>query len=234
MDGVSAAPLAAFVTVVLAATAALALWLVWLALRGGAAGYNRRMSAPLRYQRVTLKPLAELDRGAWRRIHAHFRDAEIAHLNGTPPNRMPLWLLKRVLKADSRRTDRETFGIFDEEGAYIGTIELYDVRDASATLGIIIGEKTHWNRGYGPEAIQALLGYAFGDLGLERVKLSTFADNVRARAAFRKAGFREMRRVSAGGGRTDVQMELAAALWRERQAPPLPGRAQEPETRGNV
>ena len=232
VDKMSATPLAVFVAVVLAA---LTLWLAWLALRGGAAGYNRRMSAPLRHKRVTLKPLAELDRGAWRRIHAHFRDAEIAHLNGTPPNRMPLWLLKRVLKADSRRADRETFGIFDEDDMYIGTIELYDVRDASATLGIIIGEKTHWNRGYGPEAIQALLSYAFGDLGLERVKLSTFADNVRAQAAFRKAGFGETRRVSAGGGRTDVQMELSAVLWRERRAAPRPDRAQEPEeTRENA
>ncbi len=216
VDGVSATVVTILVVVVIVATAAAAR----VMLRGGTAGYNRRMSVPLRYQRVTLRPLAELDGRAWRRIHAHFRDAEIAHLNGTPPNRMPLWLLKRVLKADSRRADRETFGIFDEQGAYIGTIELYDVRHASATLGIIIGEKTHWSRGYGPEAIHALLEYAFNELGLERVTLSTFADNVRAQAAFRKSGFREMRRVSAGGGRTDVQMELSAALWRERHTPP--------------
>ncbi|HEX7021967.1 MAG TPA: GNAT family N-acetyltransferase, partial [Trueperaceae bacterium] len=107
----------------------------------------------LRFKRVTLRPLSEVDQQAWRRIHAHFRDPEIARLNGTPPNRMPLWLLKRVLKADSRRPDRETFGIFDEEDAYIGTIELYDIGYRSATLGIIIGEKSHWSRGYGPEAI---------------------------------------------------------------------------------
>ena len=209
-----------FITAVVLA-AGVALWVSQWVSRGKTAGYNRRMSAPLSHKRVTLRPLAELDGRAWRRIHAHFRDAEIAHLNGTPPNRMPLWLLKRVLKADSRRADRETFGIFDERDAYIGTIELYDVRRASATLGIIIGEKTHWSRGYGPEAIHALLEYAFDDLGLERVTLSTFADNARARAAFRKAGFAEVRRVSAGGGRTDVQMELPAARWREQHpAPP--------------
>ena len=201
--------------------AGVALWVSLHGTRSKTAGYNRRMGAPLSYKRVTLRPLAELDGRAWRRIHAHFRDAEIAHLNGTPPNRMPLWLLKRVLKADSRRADRETFGVFDERDAYIGTIELYDVRHASATLGIIIGEKSHWSRGYGPEAIHALLEYAFDELGLERVTLSTFADNARARAAFRKAGFAEVRRVSAGGGRTDVQMELPAARWREgHPAPP--------------
>ncbi len=167
------------------------------------------------FGRVTLRPVADLDTDAWRRIRDHFRDPEIAFLNGTPPNRMPLWLLKRVLKADARRTDRTTYGIFDEAGAYIGTIELYDVRAHGATLGIIIGERSHWGRGYGPEAIHALLEHAFLVLGLTQVRLNTFGDNLRAQAAFRKVGFREVRRVRADGGRTDVQMELYRGAWLE-------------------
>ena len=177
------------------------------------------MSLLLGYGRVTLKPLAELDQEAWRRVYDHFRDPEIAHLNGTPPSRMPLWLLKRILKADSRRNDRATFGIFDvSEGdeRYIGTIELYDIRRTEATLGIIIGERSHWSKGFGPEAIQALLEYAFDDLCLERVTLSTFEDNPRAQSAFKKVGFVERRRVPAGKGRTDVQMELRRGRWLEQ------------------
>jgi RimJ/RimL family protein N-acetyltransferase len=170
----------------------------------------------LRHGRVSLKPLAELDKRAWRRIYNHFRDPEIAYLNGTAPNRMPLWLLRRVLKADSRRSDRETYGIYDELYEYIGTIELYDIRFETATLGIIIGEKTHWNRGYGPEAIFALMPYAFENLHLKRVTLHTYADNPRAQAAFRKVGFRESRRVPSGNrGRVDVQMELERSVWLE-------------------
>ncbi len=165
------------------------------------------------YGRVSLKPLNELDQRAWRRIQAHFRDPEIAHLNGTPPNRLPLWLLKRILKAEGRRADRETFGIFDETGQYIGTIELYDIRYASATLGIIIGERSHWGRGYGPEAMHALLDYAFHALDLENVRLSAFADNLRALSAYEKVGFQEVRRVKASGGRIDVQMEIRKRDW---------------------
>ena len=173
--------------------------------------------------RVTLKPLLELDKKAWRRIHAHFRDPEIAFLNGTPPNRMPLWLLRRVLKADSRRADRETYGIFDERNSYIGTIELYDIRYDSATLGIIIGEKSHWSRGYGPEAIWQLLGHAFNALRLRRVTLHTFADNPRAQAAFKKVGFVEMRRVNSGNrGRVDVQMEISKETWLNSQTSSAP------------
>jgi RimJ/RimL family protein N-acetyltransferase len=167
------------------------------------------------FARVTLRPLSELDSAAWRRIQTHFRDPEIAFLNGTPPNRMPLWLLKRVLRADAKRTDRATFGIFDEHDAYIGTIELYDLRGASATLGIIIGERSHWGRGYGPEAIHALLEHAFNHLGLDHVRLNTFGDNLRAQAAFRKVGFREVSRNRVAGGRVDVRMELYRGAYLE-------------------
>jgi RimJ/RimL family protein N-acetyltransferase len=175
----------------------------------------------LRYGRVCLKPLLEIDKRDWQRIHTHFRDPEIAHLNGTAPNRMPLWLLRRVLKADSRRADRRTYGIYDEADSYIGTIELYDIRFDNATLGIIIGEKSHWSKGYGPEAMQALLDYAFHDMRLNRIVLHTYADNPRAQAAFRKVGFRELRRVQSGNrGRIDVVMELDRPTWLERSRNP--------------
>lgn len=167
----------------------------------------------LAHGRVTLRPLVDVEGEAWQRVHAHFRDPEIAFLNGTPPTRMPLWLLRRVLRADARRPDRRTYGIFDEKDRYIGTIELYDLRGSEATLGIIIGERSHWSHGYGPEAIRALLGHAFDTLGLARVRLHTFADNPRAQAAFRKVGFVEQRRVPARHGRTDVQMALERAAW---------------------
>jgi RimJ/RimL family protein N-acetyltransferase len=168
------------------------------------------------YGRVQLRPLSDLDQRAWRKIHKHFRDPEIAFLNGTPPNRMPMWLLRRVLLADARRNDRQTFGIFDENDDYIGTIELYDIRHTGATLGIIIGERSHWSRGYGPEAMTALLDYGFRELGLDRIRLTVYADNPRALAAYLKVGFQEARRTPAKGGRTDVHMELVKGAWFER------------------
>jgi len=165
------------------------------------------------YGRVVLRPLDEFSEVDWRRLQSHFRDPEISHLNGTPPNRMPLWLLKRLLRTDSQRLDRATFGIFDERDDFIGTTELYDVRAGRGTLGIIIGEKTHWSRGYGPEAMHALLGYAFGHLDLQLVKLETFGDNERAQTAFKKVGFREVRRQVGPSGRVDVYMEIGRGAF---------------------
>lgn len=171
--------------------------------------------------RVELRPLGELDGRAWRRLHTHFRDPEIAHLNGTPPSRIPLWLLRRMLRADAARVDRRTFGIFDEEPAYIGTVELYDLRGTEATLGIIIGERSHWSRGYGGEAMRAVLAYAFEQLGLERVRLHTFGDNERAQAAFRKVGFVEQQRLAGTKGRVDVHMAMLRTAWFEHRGAAL-------------
>ncbi len=60
----------------------------------------------------------------------------------------------------------------------------------SAILGIAIGEKDYWDRGYGTEAVQAMLALAFDILNLNRVELEVFDFNVRARKSYEKAGFR--------------------------------------------
>ena len=58
------------------------------------------------------------------------------------PTIAPLLDIFRRLTAG--RPDRRTYGIYDERGDYVGTIELYDLRGHEATLGIIIGERSHW------------------------------------------------------------------------------------------
>lgn len=176
---------------------------------------------PLRYGRIALKPIHHLKNKDWHKVSQHFRDPEISHLNGTPPNLMPVWLIKKILKNDSNRTDRATFGIF--EGAlYIGTIELYDMTALTATLGIIIGERSHWGKGYGIEAIHALLHYAFEEKGLELIRLNTFGDNIRAQRAFKKVGFVERSRHKTRQGRDDIVMELYASAYRRLlEQPPV-------------
>jgi RimJ/RimL family protein N-acetyltransferase len=172
---------------------------------------------------------AEFDARAWRRLHTHFRDPEIAHLNGTPPSRMPLWLLRRVLRADAARPDRRTFGVFDERRASTsGTIELYDLRGSEATLGIIIGERSHWGRGYGGDAMRTLLAYAFEEIGLERVRLHTFGDNERAQAAFHKVGFVESSDATNVRGRVDMHMSLTRTAWFGHRGTPRLARLRVP------
>ncbi len=58
-----------------------------------------------------------------------------------------------------------------------------------AEFGIMIGEKTYWNQGYGTEAVQLLCRHGFNTLNLNRIYLHVFENNPRAIRAYEKAGF---------------------------------------------
>jgi RimJ/RimL family protein N-acetyltransferase len=76
-------------------------------------------------------------------------------------------------------------------GAAIGTLGLFDVDhvNGSAGIGITIGEKELWGRGYGTDAMNALLDFGFGQLRLERMWLEVYDFNERARRSYEKSGF---------------------------------------------
>lgn len=65
----------------------------------------------------------------------------------------------------------------------------FDWRNRSAEFGIMIGDKTAWNQGYGTEATELMLDHAFGTLNLHRVLLRVYDFNRRAIRAYEKAGF---------------------------------------------
>ncbi|MCS7057388.1 MAG: GNAT family N-acetyltransferase [Meiothermus sp.] len=160
-----------------------------------------------RHGRVTLKPFTEpLSETEWRRFYDCFRDPEIAEWNGSRPLRMPLWLFKRVVMGEVARGDRLGFGILDERGEWLGTVELYELTPSEATLGILIGAKDRWGQGYGTDAVKAVLEYAFCKLGLKKVKLRTYKHNLRAQRAFEKAGFRHVEKPPQGGLRLGLSL----------------------------
>ena len=59
----------------------------------------------------------------------------------------------------------------------------------SAEVGIMIGDKSVWNQGYGTETMRLLLCHAFRTLNLHRVFLRVFSDNLNAIRAYEKVGF---------------------------------------------
>jgi RimJ/RimL family protein N-acetyltransferase len=59
----------------------------------------------------------------------------------------------------------------------------------SAEVGIMIGDKTVWNQGFGSEVMTLLLRHGFGTLNLNRIYLRVFAENKRAIRAYEKVGF---------------------------------------------
>jgi RimJ/RimL family protein N-acetyltransferase len=94
---------------------------------------------------------------------------------------------------DEMREDpsRVVWCIETGEGQPIGNLGLHaiDERQGRATLGISIGEKEYWGRGYGTAAIRQVLRYSFEELGMRRVDLQVDEDNVRAVHCYEKCGF---------------------------------------------
>ena len=89
-----------------------------------------------------------------------------------------------------------------ESGAFIGNVELMDVRDSVGELGIAITAEMQ-DRGFGTEAVRAVTAYGMERLGLRRIILKVYPDNARARRVYEKCGFREYDRTDK-----DVFMEL--------------------------
>ena len=110
------------------------------------------------------------------------------------------------------------------EGKCIGTVGLDEIHWAAgyAWAGIALGERDYMGRGYGTEAMQLLLRFAFDELNLHRVQLSAFEFNHRAIRSYEKCGFKhegsERSSMSKEGQRWDlVNMGILQSEWRLAQ-----------------
>ena len=65
----------------------------------------------------------------------------------------------------------------------------FDWRVRWGEVGLFIGEKTYWNRGYGTEVMRLLIKHGFETLNLNRIQLRVHEDNLRAIRCYEKAGF---------------------------------------------
>lgn len=64
-----------------------------------------------------------------------------------------------------------------------------NLKDRTATFGIMIGDKREWGRGYGTEATQMMVDYGFDTLNLNRIDLRVTEYNPRGIGAYEKVGF---------------------------------------------
>lgn len=73
----------------------------------------------------------------------------------------------------------------------IGNSGFFDIDSTarSGEIGIMIGEKSYWNKGYGTEAMTLLLKHGFETLNLHRIFLRVYASNPRAIRSYKKTGF---------------------------------------------
>ncbi len=84
------------------------------------------------------------------------------------------------------------YGIYLKDSAkHIGNIKIDPVRwfHGRADLGLLIGEKDEWGKGYATEAIALATKVCFEEFGMRRVQAGAYAENQGSIKAFKKAGF---------------------------------------------
>ena len=107
------------------------------------------------------------------------------------------WVQKKLAE------DATVFSMLEKTtGTFIGNTELLHIENGSAELGIAITAAMQ-EKGYGTEAIPAMVQYGMETLGLLRIFLKVYPDNARAIHVYEKCGFREYDRTA-----DDVFMEI--------------------------
>ena len=102
-----------------------------------------------------------------------------------PEEKERRWVQKKLAAGAS------LFSMLDKDtGAFIGNIEFMDIHDGAGELGIAVTAAMQ-DKGYGTEAVRAMVDYGMDTLGLRRVFLKVFPDNARAIRVYEKCGFRE-------------------------------------------
>jgi RimJ/RimL family protein N-acetyltransferase len=117
-------------------------------------------------------------------------DSEYQRLYGMGP--VILWTQKLTEEFFEKNWENEvTFAIHTVEGdRMIGLVDLSKPDLAgNAWVGIGIGDRQDWGKGYGTEAMRLAVDFGFRELNLQRISLDVFEYNPRAIRSYEKAGF---------------------------------------------
>jgi RimJ/RimL family protein N-acetyltransferase len=122
-----------------------------------------------------------------------YEDSEFQRLYDARPARPKSEAeLGRWLEELQNERNTISFAIRSLDGdEIIGTVELDGILWAHGVcgIGIAIGDRANWGKGYGSDAMQLALAFAFDELNLHRVTATVFSYNARSIALLEKLGF---------------------------------------------
>ncbi len=145
----------------------------------------------LRGEKVILRAFTREDLP---RLWEFRNDVEYAVLEGDVPW-LPISLERMQAKFDDdlRKEPPNDYVHFaiEADGKLIGGIGIRSIDRVAGTaeMGVGIGDREYWGRGYGRDAVRVLLRYAFEMQNLNRVWLRTGTFNERAIRCYRACGF---------------------------------------------
>jgi diamine N-acetyltransferase len=187
-------------------------------------------------ERVRLRKVEKTDLPL---LHKWLNDTDVmAWARFSPDHMVSLSALEKDFEKELAGEDAERTHFFIEErssGKPIGwcVMRTWDRKHVSANVGIGLGEKEYWSKGFGTEAVRLLLAIVFDHQGWHRADLWTLAENERAIRSAQKAGFRKegLEREGAyhsGAYHDVVQMGQLKSEWDARKAEREPSRHRKP------
>lgn len=100
---------------------------------------------------------------------------------------------KYIKKVQKSKTD-EIFSIFSKDtDKLIGNVGCHNLEDPDQNfeMGIIIGEKDCWGKGYGTDAFKTAIQYLFNEKKAKKLTLDVCTENKAAIRVYEKCGFEE-------------------------------------------
>jgi RimJ/RimL family protein N-acetyltransferase len=147
-------------------------------------------------------------------------DPELSRLDAAPPTTIPYSQYLEDYTHEMHHPYRNTrqFAIDTVEGKHIGNCSYYNIDRlrGQAELGIMIGNRDYWNKGYGVDVVTTLVDHIFSQTNLKRIYLKTLDWNARAQACFKKCGFTTCGQLDRGGF-SFIIMEIHRKEWQQRQ-----------------
>lgn len=153
----------------------------------------------------------------WNRDSEFFRLAEGEPVQMWSEKKYKEWMEKRMEK-DGDNNFRFSIRTLSDD-TLIGDVSIHPQWvDADAWVGIGLGERDYWGRGFGTDAMRLILQYGFVELNLHRISLGLHSYNGRALKSYEKVGFKVegvMRQDTfREGRRTDgIYMGILRAEW---------------------
>src|SRR5262245_45666619 len=175
----------------------------------------------LRGEKVTLRAI---ERDDLKRLHELTGNVELELLGGGSWEPWSLAAMEKDFEKHLEGPDKSEF-VIEADGKVIGEIELHrwkNRRAGSATLGVSILDPDYLGKGYGRDAINVLLDWAFRIQNYRRIGLSTLATNERAIRCYEGVGFqhegRERQAEYCNGDYLDVViMGILRGEWEARR-----------------
>lgn len=131
-------------------------------------------------------------------VHGWLNDPELAYFDDDEPPTETASSLAETKTTLERWINRPlSSGIIDlaihkrENDQAIGFCQIahIDTYNQRCDLGLVIGHKPDWGKGYGREAVQALIRFCFVDLKLNRIGAEIYEFNQRSLKLFTHLGF---------------------------------------------